>query len=237
MTIRRFFCDNIVGDSVVILGQEHRHLANVLRCVVGDTVILWCGDGYDYLSQISCISKDSTTLNILSKELNKQEFEKQIVLYLGLLKNSDRMEFAIQKAVELGVYKIIPFISQYTVSKKANTSRLNSISISAIKQCGRSKLVEIADTVDFKKVLQDIQSNPATIFAYEKATIPIKFALNSPKLIKASACNVVVGSEGGFSEDEILQLYETTIVPVSLGNRILRAETAAIAVMSLLTVG
>jgi len=241
MTIRRFYFENInnpsIGDSISIVGQEHKHLSSVLRCAVGDTIVLWCGDSNDYSAIIDSISKDKSTCTIKSITRNKAEINKDIVLYLGLLKNADRYEFAVQKCVELGVSKIIPFASKNTVAKNINIDRLNTIALNAIKQCGRSRMVNVEPVVNFQKVLEDITINPAVLFAYEKAVTPIKFALQSKKLASASALSVVIGSEGGFDDDEIMQVYDTTIVPVGLGNRILRTETAAISVMSLLTIG
>jgi 16S rRNA (uracil1498-N3)-methyltransferase len=96
--------------------------------------------------------------------------------------------------------------------------------------------VEIDQPITLAQVLQELQQgDAANLFAYEKAITPLKFALTSPKVINAKRVNVVIGSEGGFSQEEILQVFDATITPISLGNRILRAETAAIAVVSILT--
>jgi 16S rRNA (uracil1498-N3)-methyltransferase len=216
-------------------GQEHLHLSNVLRCSVGEEVVLWCGDGLDYYATIQSIQKQCTLLQVTSVQPNTAELDKDIVLYLGLIKNIDRFELAVQKCIELGVYKIVPFVSQYATFRKINLDRLNAIALNAIKQCGRSRLVEISSIKTWDEVLIDIQSDPA-IFAYEKAVAPIKLALQSQKIAKAKTINVVIGSEGGFSAEEIMQVYDISITPVSLGKRILRAETAAIAVMSVLTI-
>ncbi|MDR3022347.1 MAG: 16S rRNA (uracil(1498)-N(3))-methyltransferase [Clostridiales bacterium] len=232
---RRVFCPKIESKLVFIEGDEHKHISVVLRCKVGDAVVVWCGDGFDYHGVVVEIKKSHTVVDIVQKSKTLAEPKINVTLYMGILKNTDRMEFAIQKCIELGVSKIVPFISKNSVAKYVNVSRMNKIVLNAVKQCGRSVLVPIDEPCSFVHVLEQLSSQETVMFAYEKATFPICEKLQTDIFLNATQISVVVGSEGGFDVEEIAKLNHKNIVPIKLGQRILRAETASIAVMSLLS--
>ncbi|MCL2540390.1 MAG: 16S rRNA (uracil(1498)-N(3))-methyltransferase [Firmicutes bacterium] len=252
--MHKFFIDSEieVDRTVTLTGQEHLHLCNVLRAKAGETVTLINGSGFFYLAEIAEISKKQTTLNVLSKEADKGIAKTKLTVFMGLIR-AEKMDLVVQKLTELNVTEIVPFESSYATAKTSQnkTERLNRIAIEACKQCGRADLVKIDETVKFNEVVNRVKDFSAVLFAYEGVlslrdghTTPTDEAIPSshtpplagaPLYLKGEfLCNIpalalIIGSEGGFSELEAEQLIKAGAKVVSLGKRILRAETAAIA--------
>ena len=231
--MRRFFLDKSCLDrnKITISGEEHTHLAFVLRLRVGETVCICFNDGYEYISKIESISKQETVCSVISSDLSKNETKKDIVLFQDLIKQ-DNMELVIQKATELGVKKIIPFYSDFSQIKpeKFNIIRAQKIAKEASKQSERAQIPLIEMPISFNEMLKTIQNYDEKIVALERVGKD-----NINKSISKDATNfaVVIGCEGGFSDREKQELLNSNIKTIYLGKRILKAETASIVTLAL----
>ena len=227
-SLKRFFVDKI-DDVVALCGEEFEHAKNVLRLGVGDEVILLDNSGNEYTAVIAEVAKKQMLLNVIGKAVGDKEAFVDVALVFGYLKNADKNEFIVQKAVELGVKKIIAFSSEYS-SAYMNVNkleRLNKVSKEAAKQCLRSvaPCVEYCDTL--AAALRSVAEYENKLFACEFAT--------ESKTDVAALCGstaIVIGSEGGFSREEEMLAAELGFSSITLGKRILRAETAAVALVS-----
>ena len=226
--LKRFFV-NKIEDTTALLGDEFEHAKNVLRIGVGDEVILLDNSGKEYTAIVAQVDKKQMLLNVVREEIGAREANVDVCLLFGYLKNADKNEFIVQKAVELGVKKIGVFSSEYSSAyMNANKlERLNKVSKEAAKQCLRSVAPEIIyfDTLD--KALQSANGYKNKLFACE-------FATESKADIETlgGSTAIVIGSEGGFSREEEGLATELGYASVTLGKRILRAETAAVALTS-----
>lgn len=224
----RFYLPTINKSCLELSGDAHTHAAYALRIHVGDNITVFDGCGHDYFCKVKEIKKDKTLLELLETTENARETKISVTLYLCVIKQ-DRFELAVQKATELGATKIVPVYSKLTQRNiSLNYNRLNKIAISACEQCGRSKLPIIEQSVDFDEFLDKIK-NAYTIFPWEhEKHSNIKSAIDKSKTDIA----LFIGPEGGITEDEAIKLTNAGAKSVTLGARILRAETAAIAALS-----
>lgn len=228
----RFFINgsNIKEEKVYLYDDEHNHLSKSLRMRVEEKLVA-CDGVLDYTCEIEEISKDQTICKILSKEDIKSEPSVKIFVYISATKG-DKLELVTQKATELGVYKIIPFTSKRSIvkfdekSKEKRKDRLQKIANEASKQSGRGIIPEVCDIIDIK----NINPHEMSLVLYEnEKDISLKDKISNAKF---SEIAIVVGPEGGFDSEEILMLSNKGFDIVSLGKRILRAETAPIACIS-----
>ena len=234
--MKRFFIDFPISTNQMITldGDQHKHLKLVLRANVGQSIILFCGDGFDYIAQIQTITKNATTVFIQQQNANTiTEPTIQVDLCFGLLKSSDKIDLIVQKSVELGASNIIPFVSQYTNAKTINQPRLQKISNEALKQCGRSCKVIVHNSISFEQMVSLAKNYDQIIFAYERAETTQSLS-NHTNHLNPKKIALIVGSEGGFSPNEAQQLINDKTTTVSLGKRILRAETACISLLSII---
>ena len=226
--LKRFFVEKVETETLLV-GEEFEHAKNVLRLGVGDEVVLLDNSGFEYTAVIAKCDKKQMLLNLVGKKEGGREATKEVALLFGYLKNADKNEFIVQKAVELGVKKIVAFSSEFSSAyMNANKlERLNKVSKEAAKQSLRSTapIVEYADTL--KGALEKVNAYEHKIFACE-------FASESEVSLSAlqGSSAIVVGSEGGFSREEAELAKEYGFALVTLGKRILRAETAAVALTS-----
>lgn len=227
-SLKRFFVDKI-ENTVLLCGEEFEHAKNVLRLGVGDEVLLLDNSGMEYTAVIAEVSKKQMLLNVVGKAVGDKEAAQDVALVFGYLKNADKNEFIVQKAVELGVKKIVAFSSEYSSAyMNANKlERLNKVSKEAAKQCMRS----IAPVVEYQDTLAGALS---LVSGYENKLFACEFATESKADIAAlcGSTAIVIGSEGGFSRAEEVLAAEQGFCSVTLGKRILRAETAAVALTS-----
>ncbi|MBQ9730323.1 MAG: 16S rRNA (uracil(1498)-N(3))-methyltransferase [Clostridia bacterium] len=225
---KRFFVETI-ENVVTLSGEEFEHAKNVLRLGVGDEVILLDNSGYEYAAVISRVEKKSMELSVTGKTVGEKEPKTEVVLAFGYLKNADKNEFIVQKAVELGVSKIVAFSSEFSSAyMNANKlERLNKVSKEAAKQCLRAVAPTVVYCERFEDVLLSASDIENKLFACEFAE-KSEVSLSS---LKGKAF-LVVGSEGGFSRAEAQKAEEYGFKKISLGKRILRAETAAVALCS-----
>lgn len=237
----RFFVpsENISEDSIIINGSDVNHIRNVLRRREGDSVSVSDSSGTEYLCTIRKISDSEIFLDITDKMQSDTELGMDIVLFQGLPKK-DKMEFIIQKAVELGVTEIYPVINERTVvkldAKKAaqKTERWNKISEAAAKQSGRMIIPEVHTPVSFEQAVRIAEKLEYTMIPYENAEGMAYSAQCVSDAVKAEAVGVFIGPEGGFSKQEVDRAEAVGAKVISLGKRILRTETAGLAVLSVL---
>ena len=224
---KRFFVSEI-GEEVTLSGDEFRHAKNVLRLNVGDEVTLLDGKGGEYTAVICAIEKDKIRLHVLQKSEHNREPNAKVYLLCGALKG-DKTELVVQKAVELGVEKIGIFSSQYCSAyvNENKLERFNRVSREAAKQCLRSRAPEVVFFEKFEDALRSCAGYDNQLFACEFLQESEK---SWGKLSGSTA--IVVGSEGGFTEAEFALAKAQGFQGVSLGKRILRAETAAISLLS-----
>ncbi len=226
--LKRFFVDKI-EQTTVLEGEEFEHAKNVLRIGVGAEVILLDNSGREYTAVVAQVEKKRMLLNIVREEVGEREASADVCLLFGYLKNADKNEFIVQKAVELGVKKIVVFSSEFS-SAYMNTNkleRLNKVSKEAAKQCLRSVAPEVEYSETLEKALERAESYQNKLFACEFATESKCDVAN----LKGNTA-IVIGSEGGFSRAEEELANEKGFASVTLGKRILRAETAAVALTS-----
>lgn len=227
MEIKRFYIPKeSINDGIVeIRGDEHIHLSKVLRFKSGYKLIVCDNSGLDYLCTVMNIKSDCTICTVDEVIQNETEHKTNIILLYGVIK-PEKFEIGIQKAVELGVNKIIPFFSENSDIRNVRLDRLNRIALEACKQCGRAKIPEICEPLLFDEALK--MAKGLKIIAYEKEKEKsLKEVLSAVN--EYSEVTLVIGSEGGFTFDEVEKAKAMDFVSVTLGKRILRAETAVIA--------
>jgi len=222
----------VEGGMVSIEGSEHNHMANVMRHRKGDKVILLNGDGYDYTAQIIDITKKSAQLQVISKEKNHRHTHITLTMLCALLKG-DAGDWQAVKLSELGARLFIPFVSKNCVVKGESNraDKLRRAALESSKQCKRAVPMEVAPIMDFETALDSVEGYDIKIIAYEaekKATL--KEALSD--IERGMSVAVVIGPEGGFSEEEVALAVGKGFKPVTLGKTVLKADTAAIAAAS-----
>ncbi|MFA7636323.1 MAG: 16S rRNA (uracil(1498)-N(3))-methyltransferase [Monoglobales bacterium] len=233
--MRRFFADT-QNEKVVISGADAHHITDVLRLKENDEIIVCGGDGFDCVTRLTSLSSGEVSGEIISRQPSEAEPSVKIRLFQCIPKG-DKFEYIIQKTVELGVTEIVPVESSRCIVKipaqkaKSKTERWNKIAESAAKQSGRGLIPEVCSPVSFKEALKIFTDCDLPITAYELETE------NSLKKIlienlSAKSVNIFIGPEGGISDDEIALLKSAGAFSVSLGPRILRTETAPLAVIS-----
>lgn len=227
MAPKRFFVDRIT-EEVALTGEEFRHAKNVLRLKTGDEVTLLDGSGAEYSAVIAKAERDAFLLHVIKKSDVSREPKTEILLLIGALKG-DKTELVVQKAVELGVSRIGVFSSRYCSAyiNDNKLDRLNRVSHEAAKQCLRSRAPEVVYYETFSKAI-------GAAAQYENKLFACEFLNESEKGLHTlcGSCALVVGSEGGFTQEEFEEAKAAGFAGVSLGKRILRAETAAIALLS-----
>ena len=231
MPPKRFFIDasDIKEGETFLTGDEFNHAKNVLRLGVGDEITLLDGSGKEYTAIIAKAEKTRYLLHITGEHVSDKEPQSEIYLLVGALKG-DKTELIVQKAVELGVSKIGVFSSRYCSAymNENKLERLNRVSREAAKQCLRASVPEVVYFEKFEEALRSAQNCKSKLFACEftnKSDVQIENTVSPVAL--------VVGSEGGFSEEEFALAQELGFAGITLGKRILRAETAAIAFTAL----
>ena len=208
-----------------ITGETAHHLANVLRMKIGEKILLCNGASTDYLAVIDSINKHEVAFSILDSYPSNTEPPVFITLYQGLPK-SDKLETIVQKSVELGVSKIVPVMTSRSIPKIKDsikkTARLQKIAQSAAEQSNRGIIPVVCDAISFSSA--DKTKN--VIVAYENEN---QRSFKSAITPGTKNLDIWIGPEGGFTQEEIATLVAQGGTTVSLGPRILRTETAAIA--------
>lgn len=230
--------ENINGDFINITGENIKHIKNVLRMKKGDVITLNDNEGTDYTVELKDFNDDCIVSYILKKETCNTEPKLEVTLYQGIPK-SDKMDYIIQKTVELGIKKIVPVITERTVVKlkdekdmEKKKTRWEKISEEASKQSNRGIIPEVAMPLSFEEALKDMSNKQLKLIPYENENKNTLRSIFNDNYIENAA--FIIGPEGGFSENEIKKAERYGITPITLGPRILRTETAGIALLSIL---
>lgn len=228
-----------IKDSIRIEGRDVNHIKNVLRMKCSEKIALTDEDGVGYTCEIKSFEEDYILVDILDIFESSHELPAKVTLFQGLPKG-DKFETIIQKLVELGVYEIVPVETKRCVvkldsKKKENKlKRWNLIAESAAKQSKRTYIPKISEVVTLDEAFEMASEYDLTCIPYENAEgmKATKEFLN--KLSKDMKIAFFIGPEGGFEEFEIEEAIKNNIYPVSLGKRVLRTETAGMALMSMI---
>ena len=231
---KRFITDanniNIENEKITLKGEELHHI-NVLRHKIGDNIYV-----NKYEIKITSINKELLE-GIIIGELPQKGIPKINITLIQSYLKSDKMDYVVQKAVELGVKNIIPVISKNTIvkmdekDKQKKVERLSKIAKEAVEQCGRTDIVNIDNVQQLDKI--DLASYDKILICHEKSTVNLKETLRNLNNIKNIA--VIIGPEGGLEDFEVSCVLDNkNAIDVSLGERVLRAETASFAILSIL---
>lgn len=226
MEPRRFFVrpEAVSADGLItVSGTEAEHMTRVLRMKEGYKAVILTGDGCERLSTVVRVTRGE----VLLREESVTRADRRSVsltLFAGNLKNGN-LDLVVRKAVELGVDRIVPFVSARTDEKKFNRERAERIALEAAKQCGALFLSEVEEQISFKEVLDRVKKYDKTWFCYENET---RSPLAKIAREQGRSFALIVGSEGGFTDEEAAAAVAAGAKSVTLGRRILRAETADI---------
>ena len=222
----RFFIDPPVArEFVVLTSDEARHLAAVMRASVGDEIVLFDGSGAEFLARIQGLRKQAVELTIIERREISRKLARPLILSVALPKG-DRQKWLIEKTTELGVTQLIPLITERGVAQpvEAALDRLRRSVIEASKQCGRNRLLEIAAPQSAGEFFTSIPKAAMRLIAD-----PSGLPLSEITIPTDAATYAAIGPEGGFTSGEVAAAEAAGWRAVSLGSRILRVETAAIA--------
>ena len=213
------------GTSVELNGPQANYLGNVMRLDVGAELLVFDGQSGEWLARISEAVKKRMTLSV-ERQTHERETVTDVWLAFAPVKRT-QTNWLVEKATELGAARLMPVLTRRTIVDRVKVERLEAIAIEAAEQCGRTALPEIAEPVALKQLLRDRDAQRTLYFADEGGGQPAAAALEpGPALI-------LVGPEGGFTDEERAAIRAApNTVPISLGPRILRAETAALAALT-----
>lgn len=228
--------EQIKGENAYIEGSDVNHIVNVLRMKPGEELLISVKGDWDYLCKIVDIKTDRVNLKVL-ESMEQRELPVNITLLQGIPK-SDKLEMIIQKAVELGVSEIIPVKTKRVVvkidEKKADTkvNRWNAIAESAAKQSKRSIIPKVSEPMSIDNALEIVKDFGVKLIPYENADGIDKTRKILDSMDKTKNIAVFIGPEGGFEEAEVERIKNSGFEVITLGKRILRTETAGLALLS-----
>lgn len=240
--MHRFFAEpgQIGEKEIVITGADVNHIRNVLRMRADEEVLIADGQGAEYRCKLTELSENEVRAQILWKLDGNAELASAITLFQGLPK-SDKMDFIVQKCVELGVDRIVPVSTKRAVvkldAKKEQTrlKRWNTISESAAKQSGRGVIPEVSGVMSFGKALEEAKKLDVLLIPYERAEHMTETRRVMGEIKPGQSVGIFIGPEGGFEESEVEEAVAAGAQAITLGRRILRTETAGLAVMAMLS--
>jgi 16S rRNA (uracil1498-N3)-methyltransferase len=239
--VHRFFVppDWIEGEAVVLSNGVARQLSHVLRVRPGDRITVLDDSGFEYLVTLTRVASDKTRGVVVESSRSVNEPSVVVTLYQGTLK-ADRFELVLQKGTELGASAFVPTVCTRSVSRPRGASQGSSrlerwrrIVVEAAEQSGRGRLPELREPVSFGEACNQV-GGPAIIPWEEEAGTGLKSGLGQlrPTAGALTSLGIFIGPEGGFTQEEVTQARAAGVVPVSLGRRILRAETAGVSVLA-----
>lgn len=239
--MQQFFAEPswIKENRILMQGADVNHMKNVLRMKLGEDVRVNDGRGKTYLCCISAYEEQTAVLDILKELDSDAELPSRIVLFQGLPKG-DKMEWIVQKAVELGAYSIVPFAAKRSVvkldEKKAakKQARWQAIAKGAAEQSGRGIVPEVRDVRTFGEALKTAAELDVILIPYELEEGMRETVRVIESIVPGQSVGIFIGPEGGFEEEEVELAKAAGAHPVTLGKRILRTETAGPAALSIL---
>lgn len=236
----QFFIEpsGVQGGHIVITGGDVNHIRNVLRMRAGEKIaVVDEAGGRKYLCEIQEFTENGVLCKILSMEEKDAELPARIFLFQGLPKG-DKMELILQKAVELGCFEVIPVVCRRCVVKleekkrKSRVERWQAIAEAAAKQSGRRIIPRVHEVMNFSEALSHAGDMDVRLIPYERAAGMTETRKLLQNVGPGQKIAVFIGPEGGFEEAEIEEAKKAGAVPVTMGRRILRTETAAITMLS-----
>ena len=239
--MHRFFVEpSQIGEKeIVITGPDVNHIRNVLRMRAGEELLAADGQGSEYRCILRELQDSEIRAEICRKLSGSAELPSRITLFQGLPK-SDKMDLIIQKCVELGVFRIVPVTTKRTVVKldakkeESRRKRWMAVSESAAKQSGRGIIPEISGVQSFREAVEEAGELDVCLIPYEKAENMARTREILSGIPAGASIGVFIGPEGGFEEEEVREAMEAGARPITLGRRILRTETAGMAVLAML---
>ncbi len=225
-----FYCppDKISAGSVLIEGEEFSHLVHVMRKKTGDVIGVVDGEGTFHEVTLDEIRKKQARGKITATSRSHLEPAVRLTLAVGILKNPSRFDFLVEKVTELGVKEIIPLETDRTIPSHAKTDRWQKLALAAMKQCGRAYLPRVRELTPLERVCDDFNRFDRTLVAHEQ--VKLSDSLRTLAGDERGPILVLVGPEGGFSEEEVQMCILKGCTAFSLGQRRLRTETAAVTV-------
>lgn len=232
--MHRFFIppECIVDDHVTLPADVARQLSRVLRARVGDEIVVLDNTGAEYLLRLDTVDREAATGTVIRKSQGHGEASVSITLYQGILK-ADRFEYVLQKGTEVGITSFVPVNCHRTISQNAPSlaryERWRKIITEAAEQSGRGRIPVLSDAVSFDSACSQ-SDGPSLIPWEEESLVGLKSTLTkwTSSGHPPSVLNIFIGPEGGFTGDEVALARECGVIPVTLGRRILRADTAGI---------
>lgn len=230
----RFFVEAL-SDTVVMTGEDARHISRSLRMRVGESLTLCDGRRNEAEGTIVSFSADAVSVRLREFYPSESEPKTEVSLYLAVSKG-DKLELVVQKAVEIGAAEIVLLLTSRCISRpkgpdaEKKVARLQRIALEAAKQSGRGRVPAVRGILSFSQALDEMEQFPASFTLYEGECPPLRAQLPGAPCKTA----LLIGSEGGFSPDEIAVARAHSVCPASLGPRILRCETAPLAALSAL---
>ncbi|HYX45933.1 MAG TPA: 16S rRNA (uracil(1498)-N(3))-methyltransferase [Sphingomicrobium sp.] len=225
-SLPRLFVRDALGDrvSIELDAKQANYLGNVLRLAEGAELLLFDGFSGEWLARITEAAKKRMTLAV-ERQTREAEAIPDLWLAFAPVKRA-QTDWLVEKATELGAARLIPVMTQRTVAERVRLDRLESIAIEAAEQCGRTRLPEIVEPLPLRRFVEQIDPERHLYFADEGGGDPVKTCF------REGPAAILVGPEGGFTEEERSFVRGSGATPISLGPRILRAETAALAALS-----
>jgi 16S rRNA (uracil1498-N3)-methyltransferase len=220
---------NVAPPRLTIDGEEFQHLTHVMRKQPGDEIRVVDGSGNVYDVHILDTARRAAHCEIRAHRVMENEPGISVTLAAGILKNGARFDFLVEKATELGVRSIVPLATARTIPQHAKTDRWQKLAVAAMKQSGRCVLPRVHSLMPFGNVIAEIQA-PLKLILHEKETVRTLREVVTSGPRDAVLC---IGPEGGFSDQEVDAAVQAGFLPVSLGPRRLRTETASIASLAM----
>lgn len=241
--MHRFYVtkEQIHNEQITITGPDVNHIKNVLRMGPGDELIICNGQGKDCYCIITMVSDREIITEIKEIKETGTELPAKIILFQGIPKK-DKMELIIQKAVELGVAEIVPVMTKRVIVKLEDRKkearkleRWQAIAESAAKQSGRGIIPQIKSVQTFEEAINHVKKMDIGLIPYENAKDMEDTRSIIGSLTGKSSIGIFIGPEGGFDKAEIDMAEKNGVIPITLGKRILRTETAGLAILSMIT--
>ncbi len=229
----RFFVENIEGEMLTITGDDARHIGRSLRMRPGEELTLCDTCGTDCLCVVDTVSESAVTVRVVERRPSDTEPTVAVTLYQGYPKG-DKLETIIEKAVELGVSRIVPVLTERSVARPDDKSAARKLerwqrrALEAAKQCGRGRIPQVEPMIAFSALPECMKTHDTALFCYELGGKPFARVLAQTE----RDVGIFIGPEGGIAHGEAQALIEAGAVPVTLGKRILRTETAPLAALT-----
>lgn len=231
--MRRFFAppENFEDQRVILKEEETRHLRDVLRLRVGDEAAVFDGTGREFNCVIETIGKKSSTLSVVAQVAPSSPESNLELTVAATVLPGDKYDLVIQKAVELGIVRLIPIVTarcEFRLSDAAKRmDRWRRIAFEASKQCGRAKLMTVSAAMKFEDLIESVDPNECLLFSERDGA---RFEIVQPN----TRITAIFGPKGGWDDHELAAARDNKLTIITLGGRVLRAETAAIAISAIL---